>query len=328
MASSRDGAGHLSSTSLVLREGTSTASGDGRDRRRPRTPQAIKEQITRNSAILAEPGWESVPSPYWVYNVAKRYVKMHHIDKLFPQAVWNYNHKASGIKLSKSISKHFAHREFEVWSALYPDKSFGSKNKNIISYSMAAMLYAELELKTLLTRNKGDRTEYAERDVPDNFSTSQQNIGIGPVLDAHGANRNTSSSTKTVRDEDSVGKAIFFANTGSRSQDEEGASASRKLDIGLPRLEGAIQDVGSVGGPNLNLIKLQRDLTTLTSKYELLQHEACHSREGHQKLDREQAVWVLERACMTKEFKVLKSSEVRIQGLHGNGQKKCAALVQ
>jgi hypothetical protein len=55
---------------------------------------------------------------------------------------------------------------------------------------------------------------------------------------------------------------------------------------------------------------LQRDLTTLISKYELLQHEACHSREGHQKLKWEQAVWVLERTRMTEEFKVLKSSEV------------------
>jgi hypothetical protein len=82
-------------------------------------------------------------------------------------------------------------------------------------------------------------------------------------------------------------------------------------------LEGDIQDVGSVGGPNLNLIELQWDLTTLTSKYELLQHEACHSREGYQKLKRERAIWVLERARMTEEFKVLKSSEVlQIQGLH------------
>jgi chromosome segregation ATPase len=35
----------------------------------------------------------------------------------------------------------------EVWSALYPDKPFGPNNKNIISYSMAAMVYAEIELK-------------------------------------------------------------------------------------------------------------------------------------------------------------------------------------
>jgi hypothetical protein len=48
MASLGDGAGHLSSTSLVLREGASIASGVGRDRIGPRTPQAIKEEISRN----------------------------------------------------------------------------------------------------------------------------------------------------------------------------------------------------------------------------------------------------------------------------------------
>jgi hypothetical protein len=75
---------------------------------------------------------------------------------------------------------------------------------------------------------------------------------------------------KTVRDEDYVGKTICFTKSGSRYEDEEGASASRKLDNTLPRLEGDIQDAGSVGGPNLNLIELQRDLIILTSKYELL----------------------------------------------------------
>jgi chromosome segregation ATPase len=36
----------------------------------------------------------------------------------------------------------------------------------------------------------------------------------------------------------------------------------------------------------------------------------------------------LEKARMKEEFKVLKSSEVRIQGLHGDEQKKCATLAQ
>jgi hypothetical protein len=125
--------------------------------------------------------------------------------------VWNYNHKVFGVKPSESTSKYFAHRALEIWSALYPNKPFGSKNKNIISYSMATMLCAELELKrkvdwqTLLTRNKGDRIEYAERDVPENFNTFRQNVGVGPTLDAHRANRNTSRSTKTIWDKDSMG---------------------------------------------------------------------------------------------------------------------------
>jgi hypothetical protein len=235
--------GHLSSTSLVFGERTSTPSRDGRDRKGLRTPQAVKEEITGNSRILTEPGWDSVTSPLWVYNTAKKYVKMHHIDKLFPEAVWKYNHRVSGVKPGESTSKHFAHRALEVWSALYPDKPFGTNNKNIISYSMAAMVYAEIELKrkvdwrTVFTRNKEDRTEYAKADVPDNFSFFPQNVGVRPPLDARGANRNTLRSTRTVRDEDSVGKAICFAKSKSRSKDEEGACASRKLDSTLPRLE-------------------------------------------------------------------------------------------
>jgi hypothetical protein len=168
---------------------------------------------------------------------------------------------------------------------------------------MAAMVYAEIELKrkvdwrTVFTRNKEDRMEYAKADVPDNFSYFRQNVGVGPALDARGANQNTSRSTRIVRDEDSVGKAICFAKSGSRSKDEEGASASRKLDSTLPRLEGDIQDAGSVGGPNLNLIELQRDLIILTSKYEFILHDACHSGEGNQKLEWERGVWILEKAA-------------------------------
>jgi hypothetical protein len=224
--------------------------------------------------------------------------------------------RVSGVKSGESKSKHFAHRALEVWSTLYLDKPFGPNNKNIISYSMAAMVYAEIELKrkvdwrTVFTRNKEDRTEYVKADVLDNFSFFRQNVGVGHALDACGANQNTLRSTRTVLDEDSVGKAICFAKSESRSEDEEGASASRKLDSTLPRLEGDIQDVGSVGRPNLNLIELQRDLIIFTSKYELLQHDACHLREGHQKLERDRGVWILEKASMKEEFKVLKSSEV------------------
>jgi hypothetical protein len=293
MASSGDGVGHLNSTSLVFGEGTSTPSRNRCDKKGLRTSQAVKEEITGNSRIIAKPGWNSVTSPLWICNTAKKYVKMHHIDKLFPEAVWKYNHRVSGVKPGENKSKHFVHRALEVWSALYLDKPFGLNNKNIISYSMAPMVYAEIELKrkvdwrTIFTRNKEDRTEYAKADVPDNFSFFPQNVEVRPELDARGANRNTSRSTRTVQDKDSMGKAIFFAKSGSKSEDKEGASASRKLDGTLPRLEGDIQDVGSVGGPNLNLIELQRDLVILTSKYELLQHDACHSREGHQKLERE-----------------------------------------
>ena len=82
-----------------------------------------------------------------------------------------------------------------------------------------------------------------------------------------------------------MGNTIFFEKGKSKLEDEEGAIASKKFDSAIARLEGDIQDVGSVGGPNLNLKNLQQELAILTSKYELLQHDACHSREGYQKLE-------------------------------------------
>ena len=196
MASCGDGVGHLRSTSLVSweGEGNSTPSRDGRDRKGLRTPQAVKEDITGDSRIIVEPGWDTEPSPYWICNTAKKYVKMYHIDKLFPEAVWPYNHKNSGVKPNQSKSKHFAHCALEVWSALYPNKPFGPENKNIISYSMAAMVYAEIELKkkvdwrTVLTRKKEDRTEYAKADIPDNFSFFPTNVEDVPAPDARGVN--------------------------------------------------------------------------------------------------------------------------------------------
>ena len=75
------------------------------------------------------------------------YVKMYHIDKLFPKAVWTYNHKVFSVKPKENKSKHFAQCALEVWFVLYADKSFGLSNKNIISYSMAVMIYVKIELK-------------------------------------------------------------------------------------------------------------------------------------------------------------------------------------
>ena len=122
---------------------------------------------------------------------------MYHIDKFFPEAVWPYNHKKSGVKPKQNKSKHFVYRALEVWSALYPNKSFGLDNKNIISYSMAAMVYVEIELKkkvdrrTIYTRNKENRTEYDKVNIPNNFSFFQQNVRDEPTPDVRGANRST-----------------------------------------------------------------------------------------------------------------------------------------
>ena len=100
------------------------------------------------------------------------------------------------------------------------------------------------------------------------------------------------------------------------------------MDSAITRLEGNIQDAGSVGGPDRNLKVLQGELTSLMSKYKVLQHDACHSRERYQKLEREQDVWILEKTHMEEQFEVLKSTEVQIRGQYGDEHKKCVALAQ
>ena len=171
---------------------------------------------------------------------------MYHIDKLFLEAVRLYNHKNSSVKPKQIKSKHFAHCVLEVWSALYPNKPFGPDNKNIISYSMVAMVYAKIEPKKkvdwqlVFTKNKEDRTEYTKADILDNFSFFRQNVVDGPTSDAHRANQSTLQFNKLVQDGDSVGNAICFEKNKSKSEDEEGAKASKMLDSAIPRLEGDI----------------------------------------------------------------------------------------
>jgi hypothetical protein len=53
------------------------------------------------------------------------YVKMCHIDKLYPHVMWKLNHNFFGVKSGESISKHFVLHAMEVWSTLYPIKPFG-----------------------------------------------------------------------------------------------------------------------------------------------------------------------------------------------------------
>jgi hypothetical protein len=76
--------------------------------------------------------------------MARKYVKMCYINKLFARPMWKLNHNVFGVKHGKSILEHFAHQAMEVWCTLYPTKPFGVQNKDIISYSMAVLLYAEL----------------------------------------------------------------------------------------------------------------------------------------------------------------------------------------
>jgi hypothetical protein len=147
MASLGNGARQFSSSTLVRRGVATIPAGDGNGGSGSGTRHALNMEMTENKAALAEERWERVVLQYWTCKTTKKYVKMYHIDKLFPSAVWSYNHNVSGVKPSESTLEHFKHRVLEVWSTLYSERTFGPKNKNIISYSLTTILYVELVLK-------------------------------------------------------------------------------------------------------------------------------------------------------------------------------------
>jgi hypothetical protein len=62
MASSGDGIGHFSSTSLVQREAATIQVDDGSIGRGSRTRHVLNVEITENFAVLAGEEWESTKS--------------------------------------------------------------------------------------------------------------------------------------------------------------------------------------------------------------------------------------------------------------------------
>jgi hypothetical protein len=57
----------------------------------------------------------------------------------------------------------------------------------------------------VLTRSLEDKTEYVERDIPDNFGTPLANVEEGAVLVVHTGNPGTSRGTGTACNKDSTG---------------------------------------------------------------------------------------------------------------------------
>ena len=102
----------------------------------------------------------------------------------------------------------------EVWSTLYTEKPFGVQNKNIITYFIAAMLYAEFELKwkvywrSLFTRKKNDKSEYEQRIVLNKFVIDLRDGEVGVVVVVLATNPSSSRSTNVVIDSGSMDPAI------------------------------------------------------------------------------------------------------------------------
>ena len=120
-------------------------SGGGSDKKpHPKgATHALHYDILDDPNIKAESNWEKEEAEYWTSRMCRKYIKMYHIDKLWPREFHARHTHDYACKPYDCKNEHFVHRSKEVWRALFGDKPMV---KGYINYSVACMVYAELIL--------------------------------------------------------------------------------------------------------------------------------------------------------------------------------------
>jgi RING-H2 zinc finger domain len=105
---------------------------------------ALHWEILDNEDIKADEGWEAETEEFWTFKTCKKYVKMYHVDKLWPRDNHESNTKAFACRPWMCKDEHFIYRAEEVWRALFGDRP---RSKGFFNYSLVSMVYTELILK-------------------------------------------------------------------------------------------------------------------------------------------------------------------------------------
>ena len=105
---------------------------------------ALHWEILDNVEVQAEDDWEAEAEECWTSKTCKKYVKMYHIDKLWPRQCHESHTKSFACKPWMCKDDHFIHRAQEVWQALFGDRP---RSKGLLNYSLVSMVYTELILK-------------------------------------------------------------------------------------------------------------------------------------------------------------------------------------
>ena len=142
-------------------------------------PHGLHYEILDDPNIKAESDWEKEEAEYWSSKMCKKYVKMYHIDKLWPRESHARHTHDYSCKPWTCNNKHFVHRSNEVWKALFGEGK--AMCKGYINYSLASMVYAELILVRKVDWSTFPTTSLAplllernQRDIPDLFDEEAQ----------------------------------------------------------------------------------------------------------------------------------------------------------
>jgi hypothetical protein len=106
--------------------------------------------------------------------MCKKYVKMCHIDKLWPKECHVAHTKGFACRPYTCKDDHFIHRAEEVWRALFGNRE---RNKVLLNYGLVAMVYAELKLERKVDWSTyPTRTQFplcigkTTKDIPDIYT--------------------------------------------------------------------------------------------------------------------------------------------------------------
>jgi hypothetical protein len=94
--------------------------------------------------VRVEKGWKYEKEEYWSSKMCKKYVKMCHIDKLWPKECYVVHTKGFACRPYTCKDDHFIHRAEEAWRALVGNRE---RSKGLLNYGLVAMVYAELKLE-------------------------------------------------------------------------------------------------------------------------------------------------------------------------------------
>jgi hypothetical protein len=160
---------------VVTGEQGSPVAGDSTKRRKPKgAHHAFDWEALEDPNMRAEKGWEDEKDEYWSSKMCKKYVKMCHIDKLWPKECHVAHTKGFACRPYTCKDDHFIHRAEEVWRALFGNRE---RNKVLLNYGLVAMVYAELKLERKVDWSTyPTRTQFplcigkTTKDIPDIYT--------------------------------------------------------------------------------------------------------------------------------------------------------------
>jgi hypothetical protein len=105
---------------VIIGEQGSLVAGDSIKRHKPKgAHHAFDWEALEDPNVHAEKGWENEKEEYWSSKMCKKYVKMCHIDKLWPKECHAAHTRDFACRPLTCNDDHFIHRAEEVWRALF-----------------------------------------------------------------------------------------------------------------------------------------------------------------------------------------------------------------